>query len=54
MNFDDIIARDDSDARIIKEAIVRLSVLPGYTDKTLWEIFYVLVNEPILPQKEKE
>ncbi len=49
MTFDNIIKRNDSDARIIKEAIVRLSVLPGYTDKTFWEIFEILINNPVIP-----
>ena len=48
MNFDDIIKRTDFDAQIIKEAVVRLSVSSDYTDKTLWEIFDILSNDPVL------
>ncbi len=48
MTFDDIIKRNDPDAQIIKEAVLKLSVTSEYSNKTFWEIFDLLVNHPVL------
>jgi len=48
MTFDDILNRKDLDAKLIKECIVRLSVLPSYTDKTFWQIFDIIINNPCI------